>query len=75
MSSLMGCSEGLSPSQDDVFAYTHQTQPEAGTNTQQTLTGRRSSLLSVSDLPASMCVTRVISELSGSEICFSKQII
>lgn len=33
MSTLMGCSEGLSPSQDDVFAYTHQTQPEAGTNT------------------------------------------
>jgi len=57
MSSLMGCSEGLSPSQGDVFAYTHQTQPEAGTNTPQILTGRRSSLLSASDLPASMCVT------------------
>ncbi len=33
MSTLMGFSEGLSPSQDDVFAYTLQTQPEAGTNT------------------------------------------
>ncbi len=34
-------SEGLSPSQDDVFAYTLQTQPEAGTNTNTHANSRR----------------------------------
>lgn len=41
LSALMGCSEGLSPSQDDVFAYTLQTQPEAGTNTNTHANSRR----------------------------------